>query len=742
MKIRLNLVLSLCLLSAAARADEGMWMPQQIPQLAERLKAMGFRGDPNAFADLTGQPMGAIVSLGGCSASFVSPDGLIVTNHHCVMGALQFNSTPQKNLMEDGFLATAREQELTAGPGSRVYVTTSVRDVTDKITGKIDPKIDDRARHEVIERRLKERTAACERDGRRCRVASFFDGLKYFEHAQMEVQDVRLVYAPAAGIGNFGGETDNWQWPRHTGDWSFYRAYVSPRGTSVPYAKENVPFKPKHWLKVSPEGVAPGDLVFVAGYPGRTQRFATYAQTKELAEWTFPRTVRRNTELIALLDAVGKKSKETEIRVATRKRGLNNTLTNRKGVLEGFKKGNLLGKKEGMEKDLAAWIAADPQRQKRYGDVLAGMNAIQVEKEKTRDRDVTVYDLIGMGGPMTGGGSSLLPAAHTLYVLSLERPKKDFDREPEYQERNWSRIRDAQDRLQRSYDPDADRALLRYLLVEASRLPARQRIEALDKEAGFAAGMSEAEAGRKIDALCDRLFAGTKLGDRATRLALLDKSTAEILAAKDPMIGLAVALHPLWQANRDRAKTREGAYDRLGARYAEAMLEKSGGLTAPDANATLRVTYGRILGVAERDGLIYSPQTTLAGVAEKATGAGEFNAPKKELDAIAAQKAGKKTPYADAKLGSVPVNFLSTVDTTGGNSGSATLNAKGELCGLLFDGTYDTVASDYLYDTEKTRSIHVDSRYMLWTMSEVDGATNLLKEIGEAPSLDVTPPGH
>lgn len=739
MKTRLNLVLVLCLLSATARADEGMWMPQQIPQLAERLRTMGFRGDPQAFADLTGQPMGAIVSLGGCSASFVSPDGLIVTNHHCVQGALQFNSTPERNLMEDGFLATAREQELTAGPGSRVYVTTFVKEVTDEITGKIDAKLSDRARHDVIERRLKERTAACEKDGLRCRVASFFDGLKYFELAQMEIRDVRLAYAPAEGIGNFGGETDNWQWPRHTGDWSFYRAYVSPAGKSVPYAKENVPFKPKHWLKVSPEGAGPGDLVFVAGYPGRTQRFATYAQTKELAERAFPRTVRRNTELIALLDEVGKRSKETELRVATRKRGLNNTLTNRKGVVEGFKKGNLLGKKEGMEKDLTAWIGADPRRQKRSGDVLPALNAMQAEKEKTRDRDATLYDLIGMGGPMMGGGSSLLPAAHTLYALSLERPKKDLDREPEYQKRNWSRIREAQDRLQRSYDPVADRALLRYILVEVSKLPAGQRIEALDKEAGFAGGMSEAEAGKKIDALCDRLYAGTKLGDKATRLALLDKSTAEILAAKDPMIGLAAALEPLWQANRERAKTREGAFERLGARYAEAVLEKSGGLTAPDANGTLRVTYGRVLGVPARDGLIYSPQTTLVGVAEKATGAGEFNAPKKELDAIAAQKAGKKTPYADPKLGSVPVNFLSTVDTTGGNSGSATLNAKGELCGLLFDGTFDTVASDYLYDTEKTRSIHVDSRYMLWTMSEVDGATNLLREIGEAPNLDVVP---
>jgi len=739
-KSRLSLVLAFALLHAAARADEGMWMPQQIPQLAERLKAMGFRGNPLAFSDLTGQPMGAIVSLGGCSASFVSPDGLIVTNHHCVQGALQFNSTPQKNLMEEGFLATTRDQELTAGPGSRVYVTTSVKEVTDEITGKVDLKLTDRARHEVVEKRLKERTAACEKDGQRCRVASFFDGLKYFELAQMEIQDVRLVYAPAEGIGNFGGETDNWQWPRHTGDWSFYRAYVSPTGKSVPFSKDNVPFRPKHWLKVSPEGVGPGDLVFVAGYPGKTQRFATYTQTKELAEWTFPRTVRRYTELIALLDEVGKAGKETQIRVATRKRGLNNTLTNRKGVVEGFKRGDLLAKKEGMEKELAAWIAKDPLRQKTYGDVLPALDALQAERVKTRERDATLVDLLG-NAILQGTGSSLLPAAHTIYALSLERPKKDLERETEYQERNWSRIREAQDRMQKSYDPAADRALLRYILVEASKLPALQRIEALDKEAGLTAGMPDSAAGKKLDALLDRL-ARTKLGDKATRLALLDKSTTEILATKDPMIELASALDLLWQANRERTKAREGALERFGARYAQAILEKSGGLTAPDANGTLRVTYGRVLGVPARDGLIYAPQTTLAGVAEKATGTGEFNAPKKELDAIAAMKAGKKTPYADPKLGSVPVNFLSTVDTTGGNSGSATLNAKGELCGLLFDGTFDTVASDYLFDTEKTRSIHVDSRYMLWTMTEVDGATNLLKEIGEAPSLDVVAPGH
>jgi hypothetical protein len=735
MKARVTPALAFLLLAFSACADEGKWMPQQIPQMGERLKAMGFRGDPQAFADLTGQPMGAVVFLGGCSASFVSPDALVVTNNHCVQSALQFNSTPQRNLMEDGFLAETRDQELTSGPGSRLYVTTSVKEVTDEIVGKIGPNLGDRARHDVIERRVKERTAACEKDGLRCRIASFFEGSKYFELAQMEIRDVRLVYAPAKGVGNFGGETDNWRWPRHTGDWSFYRAYVSPTGKSAPYAKENVPFKPKHWLKVSSEGASPGDLVFVAGYPGLTNRFGTFTEIKQIVEWSYPRVVRRNRELIALLDEVGKAGKETEIRVATRKRGLHNTLTNREGVLEGFRKGGLLAKKDSLEKELAQWIASDPARREKYGDVLPGLNALRAEEAQTRERDATLAALLD-------NGSSLLPAAHTLYELSLERPKKDLDREPEYQERNWTRIREAQDRLQRSYDPIADRALLRYILVEASKLPLDQRIEALDREAGFAGGMSEAEAAKKIDGLLERVFSGTKLGDKTTRLAFLDKSTAELLATKDPMIALAAVLDSPFQAKRNSAKRRGGALSRLGARHAQAILEKSGGLAAPDANLTLRVTYGRVLGVSPRDGLVYLPQTTLAGVAEKATGAGDFDAPKRELDAIAARKAGKRTPYADSKLGDVPVNFLSTVDITGGNSGSATLNARGELCGLVFDGMYDTVASDLMFDTEKTRAIHVDSRYMLWTMSEVDGAANLLKEIGEAPSLDVTAPGR
>ncbi|MBZ5535572.1 MAG: S46 family peptidase [Acidobacteriia bacterium] len=716
------LIAALLVTSALLFADEGMWMPQQIPELAAKLQAMGFKGDPKAFADLTGQPMGAIVSLGGCTASFVSPDGLIATNHHCVTGTLQFNSTPERNLLRDGYLAKTRTDELWNGPSSRVLVTTSVTEVTAAITGGIDPKLTDRQRYDLIERRIKERVAACEKGGLRCNVASFFSGLKYFEIAQMEIKDVRLVYSPHEGIGVFGGETDNWRWPRHTGDWSFLRAYVGKDGKPAEHSNENVPYHPKHWLKVSPEGAKSGELVFVVGYPGRTLRHQTYSEVKETTEWSFPRSIRLGQEQLAILDKLTKDNKPVAIKVAGRVQGLNNSLTNQKGMLEGLSKGGVLSQKEVQEKGLEKWIAATPERQKKYGDILPALRTLQAESEKTRERNAVLGSVIS--------SSSYLGAAQSLYMLSTQRPKNDLDREPGFQQRDWGRFKEGQDRMQRTLDATVDRTLLRWAMGMAAALPAGQRIEPLDKAAGLQAGMAKADVDKAVDAFLDALYANTKMGDKEFRLGLMEKSTADLEATKDSFILLAAALHPVQDANREIAKNRAGAYARLRPRYMEALLAKSGGLVPPDANSTLRVTYGTVKGVDSKDGLFYKDHTTLAGIVEKQTGEGDFNAPQFQLDAIKKVRDGKKTPYLDATLKDVPVNFLSTVDTTGGNSGSPTLNSKGELVGLLFDGTYETVASNFLFDKAKTRSIHVDSRYLLWNMTDVDGAENLLKEMG------------
>jgi hypothetical protein len=607
-----------------------------------------------------------------------------------------------------------------------VFVTTSVVDVTNDITGGIDASATDRERYDKIDRRVKERVAACEKDGSRCNVASFYEGLKYFEIKQLEIKDVRLVYAPAEGIGVFGGETDNWRWPRHTGDWSYLRAYVGKDGRPAAYDKGNVPYKPKRWLTVAAGGVTPGDLVFVVGYPGRTQRHQTYAEVKETVEWALPRSIRLAEEQLALIDTLTKQNPALAIKLAGRVQGLNNGLTNSRGVLEGMVKGGALAKMQAHEQELVSWIAASPARQSKYGQALSSLQALQAQGEATRERNAVLS--------LLSSASSYLGSAQTLYRLSAQRPKDDVSRDPGFQERDWPRIREGQDRLQRTIDPVADRALFRWALGKASALPAGQRIDALDTAAKLTPGMDAAASRAAIDTYLDALYAGTKLADRDVRLAGLEKSTAALVASGDPFIALAAALEPLAEANREAAKNRAGASTRIRPVYMEAMLEKAGGLLAPDANSTLRVTYGQVKGVDTRDGLFYKPQTTLQGIVEKHTGSGEFDAPQKQLDAIKALRAGKSTAFFDKGVNDVPVNFLSTVDTTGGNSGSPTLNAKGELVGLLFDGTYESVSSNYLFDAVKTRSIHVDSRYMLWTMAEVDGAKRLLDEMGVSPT--------
>jgi hypothetical protein len=500
---------------------------------------------------------------------------------------------------------------------------------------------------------------------------------------------------------------------------------VGKDGKPAAYSKDNVPFKPKHWLKIATRGIEPGDLVFVTGYPGRTQRHQTYAQVKETTEWAMPRSIRLAQEQLAILDALSKQDGAIALKVSGRVQGLNNGLTDQKGMLEGLVKGGSLARKQAQEKELENWIAADPVRQKKYGDVLPALRALQAESEKTRERDAAMATLVSSSG--------YLSSAQTLYRLSVERAKADLDREAGFQRRDWPRIRDGQERLQRTLDVTADRALLRWALGIAAALPADQRIVPLDQAAGFRPDMPKAEAEKAIDAYLQTLFAGSKLGDAQFRLGLFEKSTADVLATKDSFILLAAALEPMAQANREAAYARAGAQSRLVPRYMEALLAKTGGLAAPDANGTLRVTYGQVKGVDAKDGLYYKPQTTLAGILQKNTGEGDFDAPQVQLDAIKT-RFSKKTPYLDPSLGDVPVNFLSTVDTTGGNSGSPTLNAKGELVGLLFDGTYESVASDFLFDPVTTRSIHVDIRYMLWNMAEVDGASRLLEEMSIAPA--------
>jgi hypothetical protein len=703
-------ILILGFLAATAVADEGMWMPQQMPKLAAQLKKEGLKMAPSRFADLTGDPMGAVVSLGGCSASFVSPDGLVVTNHHCGFGALQFNSTPQRDLINNGFLARSRDEELPAGPGSRIFVTTKIEDVTKQVTGNLTEKLSNIEREKAVDRSVKQLVEECEKPGGvRCRVAGFFEGAQYLRTTQMEIRDVRMVYAPALGIGDFGGETDNWMWPRHTGDWSYLRAYVGKDGKPADFSKDNVPYHPKHILKVSGKGVSPGGFVLVAGYPGRTFRYRTAAEVANMQSYSYPTTIKYATDLNNILREMGKNNRAVEIANANRIKGNDNTLKNYTGTLTGFQNFGIVAQRRKREAALADYIAKHPESAK-YKSVLDDIETLNKKAWENQQRGTAVAWIFR--------SSPMLSQSLSLYRLSLERPKSDLDREVGYQERDWPRIAEGVNRAQKSLEAQSDRAGLKYFLNESQKLPADKRIAPLDEMITKAGG---------IDPFLEQLYANTKIGDLDARKAMMKESTAQLQARNDAMINVVGALTPMILESEQRDKEYGGAMTRLRPMYMEALRASSGGNLYPDANGTLRVTFGTVKGYVPRDAVSYKPQTTVSGIVQKNTGSGEFDAPKAELAAIQEKRF---TGYLDPQLGEVPVDFLSDVDTTGGNSGSPTLNANGELCGLLFDGTYESLGSDFVVDPKITRSIHVDAVYMLWVMDAVDGAHNLLKEMG------------
>ena len=702
--------------SGSAAAREGMFTPDQLPGIAGDLRATGLKLNPEELADLTAFPMGAVISLGGCTASFVSPGGLVVTNHHCARGSVQFNSTPENNYLENGFLAASLDQELPAAPGSRVYVTVQVDDVTGQVVGGLDPSLAPRKRLAEIEQRRKALIRACESEpGYRCQAASFFGGLQYKLIKRLEIRDVRIAYSPADAIGRYGGDIDNWRWPRHTGDFAFYRAYVGPDGQPADYSEDNVPYSPRHYLEVSASGLEDGDFVMAMGYPGSTSRYARLAAVQNTFGWRYPLQVQMLSDWVAAIEAAAPEGSEARIRYESRLAGLNNFLKNLKGQIDGARRNNLIERRARREEDLSAWIAADPHRS-MLGQAIEELDALAAESARESQRGYWYRNALR---------PQLLGAALRLYRLAHERQKPDEKRESGYQERDMTMFRQRMSVIDRRYDPAVDKAEWMLFLRGYLSQPEEMRFAALDEAMGLDAGAGEEE----LSARLDEYYCGTTLNSLGTRLSLMEASPAALERSSDPFIRLAVALHETQMEREEASKARAGRYSLLRPQYMRAIInwQRSRGHAAyPDANSTLRVTYGTVMGGSPADGLLYEPFTRLEGILQKDTGEPPFNSPAKQLELIRAKDYGH---YHLESIGSVPIDFLSDLDSTGGNSGSATLNADGKLVGLLFDGTLESVNSDWDFDPAITRTIHADTRYMLWVMEKIDGASALIEEM-------------
>ncbi len=704
------LVLGLSL-AFLAFADDGMWMPHQMRDL--NLKSLGLQMNPEDLykKDGTGL-MSAVVNLGGGTGEFVSSEGLILTNHHVAFGAIQRASSKEKDYIQNGFLAMTRDQEIPA-QGYTADVLLGYEEITPKVLAVLKPGMTPRQRYDALEKINKELIAQAEKAGKdlRCTIASMYSGNQYYLYTFKRIKDIRLVLAPPQDLGNFGGEVDNWMWPRHTCDFSFLRAYVSKDGLGVDYSAENVPYRPKSVSKISLEGVKPEDFTFVMGYPGMTYRNYTLAELQ--ADMTaMAKRIKDIQDMIAFFENAGKNNKEVEIRYASRLKGMYNGMKNFQGKLEGMEKYSLIEKKKAQEKAFLDWVNQDPARQKKYGRVVDDLAQFIKKNEAFSAKSMQLSTVLG--------GSTLLSQAYSIYRTVQELQKPDKDREPQYQDRNLPYIKMNIQLAERGYEIGTDQAYFKYTLEKLLAAPSDQIPVAL--RTVVKPGNEKA-----IDDYASGLYAKTILAKPEKRLDLLSLKPDALTKLGDPFIQLAGELEKELKVMRDESKAMGQERSDLKKAYEEAVLTRKGGTYPPDANGTIRFTYGPVRGYTPKDAVYYEPQTTLKGVIEKETGTFPFIVPDKIKKLYAARDFGR---YMDPRLKEVPACFLNTTNVTGGNSGSPTFNARGEQVGIIFDMTYESVIGDYYVIPELQRSISVDLRWVLFVTEKFSGASHIIKELG------------
>ena len=710
----------LFLLTAALSlpAAEGMFPVDGVTAaVAADMKAMGCRFDP---ADLwrPGEKClaMAVVNL-GATGSFVSADGLIITNHHVAFGAVQSLSSPEHNYIRDGFLAAGREQEVPA-PGYSVRVMTGFHNVTPRFRAALRPGLAPAKRHLLVEKISKELVAEGERTpGNECAVVPFYGGLEFYLATYFKIRDMRVVYVPARSVGEYGGEVDNWMWPRHTGDFSFLRAYVGRDGRPADYSRDNVPFRPLHHFPIAGTPLRAGDFTMILGYPGTTKRWHTAAEVANEVQAGYPQRIALLERYIELLEKASQADDGVRIKNAGVLKGLYNSIKNNRGLLAGLERDSVLRQRLQAEQELAGWINAAPERKKRFGRLLT-----DIERLAAEERDIAALGTIS--GWLTRG-CRLLDWALTLNKWGREKSRKDLDREPGYLDRDMANRKARLPISQRNLDLASDKAVLAFFLDQLLAADRQGIFKKLGQEIERIPGR---DRGEKIAAFIDALYRGTRLGELEFKQEMFAADARAMAATGDPFLALAARIQPAFDALNRRRSAIAGGWLELKPLYVEAMRQaRPQALPYPDANRTLRFSYGRVEGYAPRDAVRYAPFTTLAGVLAKNSGEAPFNL---SPGFVAAARGQGRLRHADPGLGDVPVNFLTSNDSTGGNSGSPVLNADGELVGVLFDGNYESLGSDFLYQPAVTRSIHVDMRYVRYVADQVDRAGAVLRELG------------
>jgi hypothetical protein len=694
----------------SVKADEGMWLPFLLNDaLFEEMQSLGFNMTREQLFSFSESSLkDAIVSIGGCTAEIISGQGLMLTNHHCGKGRIQAHSSVGNDLLRDGFWAASLADEL-PNPGMVARFLVNVEDVTEQVAAVLRADMTEAQRNMAIRTISAElEKKAVEGTHYTATLRPMFAGNEFFIFVFETFTDVRLVGAPPSSIGEYGGDTDNWMWPRHTGDFTLFRVYSGPDGKPADYSTENIPLKPRHHLPVSVKGVKEGDFAMVMGYPGSTQRYLTSHGIEFNLDKMYPPRIEIRRRKLDIIEAAMAESDQNRIMYASRQSGVSNYWKNFIGMSRALVKHDVAGTKRQQEAAFMQWVNADRSRMVEYGDLMQ-------EYQNIYDgmRQFNSHNFIYMEAMASGPSNLSLAGAFSNLPELLE----DKNKREEAQEM-INRLRAGAERTFRNYNPQVEEQLWAAMFEEYfNRIPRQNLPEVFQTiERRYRNDFNRYAA----DVFKNSIFASAEKLNR-----FLDKPSAKVLK-NDPMFVAATSVNQNFQEVNRGLQEYGSRLARAERMYIKGLRQMDPeGMFYPDANSTMRLTYGTVSGYYPADAVYYNYQTTMSGVIEKE----DPNNHEFFLDEKLKKLYQNKDFGQYAEDGVMYVNFLSNNDITGGNSGSPVINGDGHLIGLAFDGNWEAMSGDILFENETQRTISVDARYILFVIEKFAGARHLIDEM-------------